>query len=145
MNTYYCKNNIQSALMQWGSVCVCVPSISSAVPLRCTISKSRHWDRYPIWPGFSLRGAALRRSLSRCIMSLDRKTHMHFGSLCFVLFFSLCFSSQQSMSCNVDRMHKKKVQGDTEFGNILFLSDCFCLTVINNILFTNSQPKGQCC
>ena len=52
-------------------VSVCVPIISGAVLLIYTINKSRHWDRYPDWLGFSLRGVALRRSLSTYITSLD--------------------------------------------------------------------------
>lgn len=56
-------------------VFVCVPIITGAVLLRYAISKLRHWDKYPDWLGFSLRGVALRRSLSRYITSLDRKKY----------------------------------------------------------------------
>lgn len=54
-------------------VFVCVPIITGAVLLRYAISKLRHWDKYPDWLGFSLRGVALRRSLSRYITSLKKE------------------------------------------------------------------------
>ena len=52
---------------------LCVPIIIEAVLFRCTTSKSRHWDRYADWLGFSLRGVASHRSLSIYIKSLEKK------------------------------------------------------------------------
>lgn len=57
---------------------MCVPSMTAGVVLRYTISRSRHCDRCADWPGFSLRGVALRRSLSMYITSLKKKeVHVH--------------------------------------------------------------------
>lgn len=53
------------------------PMITGAVLHRCANIKSRHWYRYLDWLGFSLRGVALRRSLSRYITSLQRHACTH--------------------------------------------------------------------
>lgn len=61
-----------------GSESVRVPSMTAGVVLRYTISRSRHCDRCADWLGFSLRGVALRRSLSMYITSLwKQEAHVH--------------------------------------------------------------------
>lgn len=47
--------------------------MTAGVVLRYTMSRSKHCDRCADWLGFSLRGVALRRSLSRYITSLEKK------------------------------------------------------------------------
>lgn len=53
-------------------VCMCVPSISDAVLLRCTTKEFKHWDRYAEYLRFFLTRVTLRTSLSMYSTSLDR-------------------------------------------------------------------------